>query len=152
MRFFLMSICIMFTLASEAGRIRLRKVPEAPKVCKVMKEDPLLSRRDKKILATLKNSLIINEQVSLVNDLGQKQCIWPVEKFQPLGDVRNANFYIDEYKNVLVAYQKVPQGMAQVQINIDQCQFDEYKLTDEVNLPKCSPPKKIRKSKKKIET
>ncbi len=145
--------CLFLSNYSEAGRIRLRKVKDAPKTCTVMKEDPTLSRADKKVLGTEKNSLIIDEQITLVGDLGQKQCIWPAEKFIQFGELKKINFYIDEYKNILVAYQKNEtingvNSVQQIQINADNCQFDELKTLTQVNLPKCEVPRKFKKTKK----
>ena len=149
MQFLAIIFCVLFSIYSEAGRIRLRKVKDAPKTCTIMKEDSTLSRTNKKILGTEKNSIIIDDQITLVGDLGQKQCVWPGEKFLPLGELKKINFYIDEYKNLMVAYHKNESSTQQVQIHIDGCQIDEFKTLSQVSLPKCDPPKKIRKSKRK---
>lgn len=136
------------------ARIRLRKVKDAPRVCQVMKEDQYLSRPDKKILGTEKNSLIFDGAVMLIGDLGHKQCEWPLEKFAVFQEPRAANYYIDEFKNILIAFKKVQvessnqKIVQQLQINVENCQISDLSTLSEPSLPKCDPPKKGKKKKK----
>lgn len=150
MRVLFVFFIISISFSAEAGRIRLRKVKDAPRSCAVMKEESSLSRADKKILGTEKNSVVIDDTVSVVGDLGNKLCEWPKEKFSEIGeDAKKMSFYIDEFKNILVVYQKSKTGLQQVQINLDNCQFDQLRTLSEVSLPKCDPPKKAKKIHKK---
>lgn len=147
-------ILIFITSIYSDARIRLRKVKDAPRVCQVMKEDQFLSRPEKKILGTEKNSLIFDGAVTLIGDLGQKQCEWPLEKFAVFQEPRNANYYIDEFKNILVAYKKVQvesssqKIVQQLQINVENCQISNLSTLSEPSLPKCDPPKKGKRKKK----
>ena len=150
MRFLFMFFIISISFSAQAGRIRLRKVKDAPRSCQLMKEESSLTRTNRKILGTEKNSVVIDDTVSVVGDLGNKLCEWPKEKFSEIGeDVKKMSFYIDEFKNILVVYQKSDKqkSMQQVHINLDNCQFDQLRTLSEVSLPKCDPPKKAKKSK-----
>ncbi len=156
MRVLFVFFIISISFSAEAGRIRLRKVKDAPRSCGIMKEESSLTRTNKKILGTEKNSVVIDDTVSVVGDLGNKLCEWPKEKFSEIGeDAKKMSFYIDEFKNILVVYQKnekqkiTQRSIQQVQINLDNCQFDQLRTLSEVSLPKCDPPKKAKKSRKK---
>jgi len=164
MKFIFIFLILNLIAVSSQAKIRLRKVKEAPKTCGIMKEELFLSRPEKKIFGTEKNSIVINHQISLIGDLGQKQCVWSAEQFLILGDLKKISFYIDEYKNLLFAYaksvsinqksveQKINSNqkfIQQVQINIDRCQFDEMKTLTAVHFPKCDPPKKHKKIRRK---
>ncbi len=157
MRILFVFLILWISFFAEAGRIRLRKVKDAPRSCAIMKEETSLSRDDKKILGTEKNSIVIDETVSVIGDLGNKLCEWPKEKFSEISDdPLKMSFYIDEFKNILVVYQKnineqktFQQAVQQVQINLDTCQFGQLRTLSEVSLPKCDPPKKAKKSRKK---
>lgn len=152
----LLRIAILFTIvsttmAAEAGRIRLRKVPVAPKVCSVMDEDKLLSRGGKRIFGTLRNSMIIEQDISLVDDLGKKICQWPSNRWQALGDLSKYTFYIDEQRNALYPYMKAENQYQFVKISLDNCALGELQTTDKLELPKCEAKKKTRsKSKRKV--
>lgn len=153
MQLFILILIFISSIYTDA-RIRLRKVKDAPRVCQVMKEDQYLSRPDKKILGTEKNSLIFDGAVTLIGDLGHKQCEWPLDKFAVFQEPRNANYYIDEFKNVLIAYKKVQvessnqKIVQQLQINVENCQISDLSTLSEPSLPKCDPPKKGKKKKK----
>jgi hypothetical protein len=153
MQLIILILIFISSIYSDA-RIRLRKVKEAPRVCQVMKEDQYLSRPEKKILGTEKNSLIFDGAVTLIGDLGHKQCEWPLEKFAVFQEPRAANYYIDEFKNVLIAYKKVQvessnqKIVQQLQINVENCQISDLSTLSEPVLPKCDPPKKGKKKKK----
>ncbi len=153
MQLIILILIFISSIYSDA-RIRLRKVKEAPRVCQVMKEDQYLSRPEKKILGTEKNSLIFDGAVTLIGDLGHKQCEWPLDKFAVFQEPRTANYYIDEFKNVLIAYKKVQvessnqKIVQQLQINVENCQISDLSTLSEPVLPKCDPPKKGKKKKK----
>jgi hypothetical protein len=137
--------------AAEAGRIRLRKVKDEPKVCSVMQEDKYLSRSDRRIFGTLRNSVILEGDISIVNDLGKKICQWPYEKWQPLGDVNRFTYYIDEQRNALYPYIKNNDKYQVVKISLDDCSIGEMQITENLELPKCVKAKKARsKSKRKV--
>lgn len=152
----LLRIAILFTIvfstmAAEAGRIRLRKVPVAPKVCANMDEDKLLSRGNKRIFGTLRSSVIIEQDISLVDDLGKKICHWPSNRWQALGDLSKYNFYIDEQRNALYPYVKAENQYQFVKISLDDCALGEVQTTDKLELPKCEIKKKTRsKFKRKV--
>lgn len=142
-----------FTFAAEAGRIRMRKVKDAPKVCTVMDEDKHLSRDSKRIFGTLRNSVIVEDKISIVDDLGKKICQWPVDKWQPLGDLSKYSFYIDEQRNALYPYMKGDNQYQFVKISLNDCEFGELQTTDKLELPKCEIVKKKKsrsKSKRKV--
>lgn len=139
------------TLSAEAGRIRLRKVPIAPKVCANMNEDKLLSRGGKRIFGTLRNSVIIEQDISLVDDLGKKICQWPTDKLQAYGDPTKFNFYIDEQRNALYPYVKSDASYQFLKISLDDCSIGELQTTDKLELPKCEMKKKSRtRTKRKV--
>ena len=56
------------------ARIRLRKVKDPPRTCSVMKKDELLSRPSKPIWSTERHSVVISDEITLLNDLGVKVC------------------------------------------------------------------------------
>lgn len=144
-------IVISFTFAAEAGRIRMRKVKDAPKVCSVMEEDKLLSRGNKRIFGTLRNSVILENDISIVNDLGKKICQWPTNKWQSLGDLSKYSFYIDEQRNALYPYMKAQNQYQFMKISLDDCELGEMQATDKLELPKCESKKKSRsKSKRRV--
>ena len=75
------SLIVFDSFQAEAGRIRNRKVKEAPKVCALMQEDVHLTRDGKMVYGTLRHSLVFenDEQmnnISLVKDKGEKICQW----------------------------------------------------------------------------
>lgn len=155
MQIFILILIFISSFSTEA-RIRLRKVKDAPRVCQVMKEDQYLSRPEKKILGTEKNSLVFDASITLIGDLGNKQCEWPMEKFSVFEEPKTAYFYIDEFKNILVAYKKMPSKgsgdkiVHQLQINVDNCQISELITLTEPSIPKCDPPKKGKKKKRSV--
>jgi hypothetical protein len=142
----------IFLISFSEARIVNRKVKEAPKTCTIMKEDIFLSRPQKIILGTLRNSIIINDEIKLVNDLGKKICEWPKEPFLAAAPVNIFEFYIDEYKNILIPYAKKETGYVQFKINLSNCEFEEQKEEQSLVLPKCEPPKKKRSTIKRKKT
>ncbi len=142
-------ILFIFAEVSLAGRIRLRKVKETPKVCAHMVEDNYLSRKNRKVYGTLRNSLIFEDQVLVVDDLGQKICQWPNEKWAPLGDVTKYKFYIDEKRNKIYSYlKKAEANQYQVaEVDINNCQLGSLQTVPDLDLPRCE---KVKKAKAKI--
>ena len=163
----LLFILLLLAQPSEA-RIRNRKVKEAPKSCKVMAEDPLLSRDGKKVMGTLRHSLLIessNEDgeqpvnvISLVKDKGEKICQWTtaqwseILKNNKISSVTNFSFFVDEYKEVLYPYAKTSENSYFVMsIPFSTCEFATQSTKETLDLPKCEVlHKKLthRKSKK----
>lgn len=127
------------------ARIVNRGVKENPKVCGYMKEDKYLSKHGKWIFGTLRNSLVLEEKISIVNDLGKKLCQWNFEKFQsfveltPYSDFTRFKFYIDEYKNYL--YSALPrggeQGYTAIKISLSTCEIEGSEEVARFE-PKCS--------------
>lgn len=152
----LLRIAILFSIvfsamAAEAGRIRMRKVKDAPKVCATMSEDKFLSRGGKRIFGTLRNSVIIEQDISLVNDLGKKICQWSTNRWEALGDLSKYNFYIDEQRNALYPYTKADSQYQFIKISLDDCSISDIQTTDKLELPKCESKKKVRsRSKRKV--
>lgn len=152
LRIFL-AVLVGFSTFSEA-RIRLRKVKEAPKVCAVMNEDKLLSRKSKKVYSTERHSLIIEEAVALVKDKGEKVCIWKKEDWgaDPQA-VDQYKFYIDEYKEILYASKdNEDKSVNVIQITLKDCKLDNQITVGDFKYPKCDPPKKVSKKKKKAKS
>jgi len=142
-------LVLAFTSFSEA-RIVNRKVKEAPRTCATMKEDTYLSRDSKRIFGTLRSSVIIENQIRVVDDLGKKICDWPIEKLSQVGNPLDFNFYIDEYKNRLYPHVKKEDGYVVMTVNLEDCSLAETALIESLDFPKCEKPlKKKRSSKKK---
>lgn len=145
-------ICLflsVFVFSAEA-RIRLRKVKEAPKTCQILKEDPLLSRPDKKVLSTERHSLIFEDTISLVRDKGEKICSWRMSEFDSLAPVDQFQFFIDEYKEVLYSYTKnADQSYFIMTIPFATCSLETKVTLPEFQPPKCEKPKKKSSSKKR---
>ena len=127
---------------AEAGRIRLRKVKEAPKTCSTMAEDQYLSKPDKRILGTLKNSLIFEDDITVVDDLGKKVCQWSYDNWTSYGDLSQFQFFINEQKNELIPFQKNENGYLVSKIDLSNCEMNDLKVVQELQLPKCESSKK----------
>lgn len=155
---------ILFAQSADA-RIRNRKVKEAPKSCKVMPEDTLLSRDGKKVLGTLRHSLLIespdedgNEGVhtiSLVKDKGEKICQWTsadwkeILKNNKIENLTNFSFYVDEYKEILYPFAKNGDNSFFVMsIPFSSCEFSTQSTKEALDLPKCEVPRKKAKRKR----
>lgn len=146
-------ITVFYSDFAEA-RIRMRKVKEAPKTCKVMQEDVFLSRDGKKVLGTLRHSLVFessteNSNVSLVKDKGEKVCQWANEdwnqvlKNNNVENLINFKYHIDEYKEVLYPYaQKADGSYFLWSISFKDCSLADQKHLAKLELPKCETPKK----------
>jgi hypothetical protein len=158
---------VLISVNFAEARIRMRKVKEAPKVCKVMQEDVYLSRDGKKVFGTLRHSLVLenseeNNNVSLVKDKGEKICQWPnsdwnqVLKDNGVENLINFKYHIDEYKEVLYPYAQKADGSYFVwSIPFKDCSLADQKTLAKLELPKCETPKKKsrkRSSKKKKKT
>ena len=153
------TICLVLSLSLEsaAGRIVTRKVKDPPKVCSIMNEDKFLSRTTKRIYGTLRNSLIFDDKISVINDLGKVICQWNYEEWLDLGDVTQYRFFIDEYKNKIMAFSNSKEISDQNQykvakIDLAQCQLQDIEEKEEIKTPKCEKPRKIKNSKKKNKT
>lgn len=143
------------------ARIRNRKVKEAPKACKTMVEDNFLSREDKKVLGTLRHSILIEDDenkknITLVKDKGEKMCQWSFDQWSSiminnrLPDIESFKFYIDEYKNVIYPYvQKSDKSYFVMSIPIQTCDLSNQVTKAKLELPKCETPSKSRKRFKK---
>ena len=132
------------------SRIRLRKVKDAPKTCAMMKEDSLLSRPEKSVWSTERHSVVVADDISLVNDLGQTVCTWPRSLFNPLGDITNFRFYIDEYKEIVYPYiQNQQAGFLVIKTPFQSCSLDERTKISSLEFPKCEKPKGRSRKKKK---
>ena len=86
------------------ARIRLRKVKDPPRTCSVMKKDELLSRPSKPIWSTERHSVVISDEITLLNDLGVKVCSWNKNLFGKTADLSQFRFYVDEYKEFIYPY------------------------------------------------
>ena len=143
-------LCLDFAEA----RIRMRKVKEAPRVCKVMQEDLFLSRDGKKVLGTLRHSLVFensaeNSNVSLVKDKGEKICQWSFEEWNQVlknnhvENLINIKYHIDEFKEILYPYAKKADGSYFIwSISFKDCSLADQKTLAKLELPKCEAPKK----------
>jgi hypothetical protein len=154
-------LSFVFFQYSEA-RIVNRRVKEAPKACRIMNEDGFLSREDKKVLGTLRHSLLIDnddKNIILVKDKGEKICEWSFDQWagiqteNKLPDISNFKFHIDEYKNVIYPFvQKQDNSYFVINIPISTCDLNNQVTKVNLELPKCEIPKKYasrRSSKKK---
>lgn len=155
MRIFLLNLIfalLFFGSPFANAKIRIHKVKPAALTCAHMKIESSLSRADKKIYGTEKTSVILKEDISVVGDLGKKVCQWPLDKFAQFGEVNKLEFYIDEYKNILMPFAKNENSYRLAKISLDNCTFEDEKTIAELNFPKCDKPtkkSKKRKSRKK---
>jgi hypothetical protein len=155
----LLIFTVQFPLLTEA-RIRMNKVKEAPKVCKLMQEDPMLSREGKKVFGTLRHSLVFENSdnqssVSLVKDKGEKICEWTVDQWSQVlkshgaENIMNFKYHIDEYKEKLYPYAHKADGSYFVlSIPFSGCSLDEQVTTAKLEIPKCEIPKKKSRKRK----
>ncbi|MBC7742137.1 MAG: hypothetical protein H7061_08065 [Bdellovibrionaceae bacterium] len=143
-------ILILSASISASAKIRMRKVKEAPKVCGFMTEDKLLSRPDKIVYSTERYSLIIEESVTLVKDKGEKICEWPLEEWKLSAPLKNFQFYIDEYKEILYPFAKKDDGLTfTMQVRLTDCRLTDKNTKDSFEKPACDRPKKVSRNKKK---
>ncbi len=153
-----LSPLVALVIASSIGlvaeaRIRTRKVTEAPKVCDFMPEDKLLSRPNKRVFSTLRHSVVIEETVTLVKDKGEKICEWTLDEWNISAPVKDFQFYIDEYKDILYAYAKKSDGFTfTMKISLNDCRLNEKDNKEKFEKPACEKPKKVSRKKKSKKT
>jgi hypothetical protein len=152
---------VLIAYNSEAGRIRLHKVKEAPKVCRLMEEDRMLSRDGKKVYGTLRHSLVFEksenlDSVSLIKDKGEKICQWSgtewdeVLKNNGLNESAKFKYQIDEYKEHLYPYVAKSDGSYFVMnIPFSGCSLESQSTIAKLELPKCEVPKKAKRKKRR---
>ena len=142
----LFSVVGLFISQSVEARIVNRKVKEAPRVCAPMKEDSYLSRDGKRIFGTLRNSVIINEEIIVVDDLGKKICQWPLDKLSQFAEPLTFDFYIDEYKNKLYPHIKKENGFLVMSVDLADCSMADTSYLEKLDFPKCVKPVKKKSS------
>lgn len=149
----LSSVILTHSVEVEA-RIRMNKVKDAPKTCKVMGEDPYLSRPYRRVWVTQRSSVVVDREnlVVLVDDLGRKICDWKSDDFEALGNLQDFRFYIDEYKEMFYPFVKREEGgFLRIDVPFKTCSLSKQQATEQVDLPKCTPPptKKAKRSSKR---
>lgn len=145
----LITLLSLITVDAES-RIRLRKVKEPPKTCAVMKEDGLLSRPTKPIWSTEKHSVVVGEEITLLNDLGVKVCSWNKSNFSGLGDVASFRFYVDEYKEYIYPFiDRKELGYTMLKVPFKNCSLKEQVTLAKLDFPVCEKPKKSSKKRRK---
>lgn len=142
---------LLLNQQAEAGRIVNRRVKDAPKVCAVMQEDKFLSKENKQVFGTLKHSVVIEDNISILNDLGKKECQWPFEKLNIYGNIESFNYYIDEFKNYIYPYFKNTEknSYTMLKVSLATCEIEDSFDNDKLEFPKCSKPPAAKKSKSK---
>ena len=146
-------LLIVVTVGSAEARIRMRNVKEPPRVCAMMKKDELLSRPSKPIWSTERNSLVVTDNITLVNDLGVKVCEWNKDMFNSIGEISRVRFYIDEYKEVLYPYiDNKERGTLLVKVPFKTCDLADRVTLNKFQLPECEKPKKEKRKNRKKST
>lgn len=143
-----LSIAILFLTAGmdASARIVNRRVKDTPKVCSMMKNDMMLSRAGKKVYGTLRHSIVIEDKIDVVNDLGKKICSFNFDSLNTYGDIGAFEFYIDEYQNYLYPFIKDDAGVTTLKVSLNSCEIEVAVEGDQFETPKCSKPlKKIHK-------
>lgn len=131
------------------SRIRMRKVTEAPKVCDYMAEDKLLSRPDKRVYSTLRYSLVIEDDIALVKDKGERICEWSLDEWNISAPVKEFQFYIDEYKDILYPFAKRDDGFIfTMKVALTDCKLTDKNNKEKFEKPACEKPKKVSRKKK----
>lgn len=134
---------LLLTAGMEASaRIVNRGVKETPKVCSMMKSDMMLSRAGKKVYGTLRHSIVIEDKIDVVNDLGKKICSFNFDALNPYGDVGSFEFYIDEYRNYLYPFIKDNAGVTTLRVSLNSCEIEAAVEGEQFETPKCSKPLK----------
>lgn len=144
-------VILLLNQQANAGRIVNRRVKDAPKVCAVMQEDKLLSKEKKQVFGTLKHSVVIEDNISILNDLGKKECQWPFEKLNIYGNIESFNYYIDEFKNYIYPYFKNTEknSYTMLKVSLETCEIEDTFDNKKLEFPKCSKPPAAKKSKSK---
>ncbi len=115
-----------------------------------MKEDSLLSRPIKPVWSTERHSIVVADDISLVNDLGQKVCSWDRKVFSEFGDITKFHFYIDEFKENIYPYiDNKESGFLVLKAPFKDCSFAEKSVVQNLSFPKCEKAKKVARRKKK---
>lgn len=156
----ILNVIVFGAFQAEAGRIRNRKVKEAPKICGLMQEDVHLTRDGKMVYGTLRHSLVFENDdqmnnISLVKDKGEKICQWQstvwnnILKNNQVEHQMNFKYYIDEYKEILYPYvQKADKSYFIMTIPFSTCSLEQQVTRADLSLPKCEIPKKTKKKSK----
>ncbi len=132
------------------ARIRLRQVKDPPRVCAVMKKDDFLSRPSKTVWSTEKYSVVVADEIELVNDLGVKVCSWNKDLFSQVAEPNQFRFYVDEFKEYIYPYvDKKENGITVFKIPFKDCSLADKTTTTQLQFPACEKPKKISKKRKK---
>lgn len=131
------------------ARIRNNKVKDPPRTCATMKEEEFLSRPGKKVFGTLRNSVVIEDDLSVISDLGKKICQFPLEKINQYGNITDFKYYVDEYKNVLYPYVKQENGYFVMKVAMNDCSIVEEVTKEQLDFPKCEKPSKKKSRSKK---
>lgn len=153
MKTFVLLLILLNNYQYSEARIRLRKVKDSPKTCAFMKEDSLLSRPAKPVWSTERHSLVVADDITLVNDLGQKVCTWDKNLFLNLGEITKFRFYIDEYKEVIYPYLETKgAGYLMIKTPFKSCSLDDKSKSESLDFPKCTKPKHVMKKRKKKTT
>lgn len=141
---------ILLTIDPVQARIRLRKVKDPPRTCTVMKEDELLSRPVKPIWSTERHSVVIGNDVTLLNDLGVKVCSWNKNLFGKNADLSKFRFYIDEYKEYVYPFiETKDNGSTLYKVAFKDCSMADKVTLSKLEFPDCEKPKKLSKKRKK---
>lgn len=155
MKLLLLGFATLFCCFHVDARIVNRKVKEAPKACKLMTEDSMLSRKNKLVFGTLRHSLLIDQDdqtISLVKDKGEKVCQWSFDDWasiqgdNKLPEIQKFNFQIDEYKNMIYPYvRKSDKSYFMMSVALDKCNLNEQITKINLDIPKCEKPVKTAK-------
>ncbi len=132
------------------ANIRLRKVKDPPRTCSFMKKDELLSRSTKPIWSTERHSIVISDEITLLNDLGVKVCSWNKNLFGKTADLSQFRFYVDEYKEIIYPYlDEKENGFVIYKVAFKDCSLNDKVTLSKLEFPNCEKPKKISKKRKK---
>lgn len=140
---------VLLSVDQAQARIRLRKVKDPPRTCTVMKQDDLLSRPIKPIWSTERHSVVISDDVTLLNDLGVKVCSWNKNLFGKNADLSKFRFYVDEYKEYIYPYiETKDNGTTLYKVAFKDCSMANKVTLGKLELPVCEKPRKISKKQK----
>ena len=130
--------------------IRLRKVKDPPRTCSMMKKDELLSRPSKPIWSTERHSVVISDEITLLNDLGVKVCSWNRNLFGKTVDLSQFRFYVDEYKEFIYPYlDEKENGVVLYKVPFKDCSLTDKVTLSKLEFPNCEKPKIVSKKRKK---
>jgi hypothetical protein len=154
---FILVYSVLMVEVAHAGRIVNRRVREPAKVCAYMLPDKLLSKGEKSVFGTEKYSVVIDRDLSILNDLGQRKCNWSLNQFSSYGELDDFKYYIDEFKDYIYPYIKnADQKYTILKVSLNSCQIESESNTSFLEFPKCEKPKVKRhkkvKKKKSVKT